>query len=58
MHHGGEHVPLDFKPAVRTRIEDVTAERITRADEASDEDQPICNDAELAVEGVYGLAEP
>jgi len=37
QHDEGEHVPLDFEPAVGAVVQGVTDHRVTGADEAADE---------------------
>ena len=57
QHHGGEHVPLDFEPAVRAHAEQIAAEGIAGADQAGQQDHPVRHDAELRVEPINRAAQ-
>jgi hypothetical protein len=47
--HSGEHVPLDFQPAIRTFAEHITARSIAGADHSGQQDKPIRDDGQLGI---------
>ena len=57
QHHAGEHVPLDFQPAVRALAEQIAAGGIARADQAGEQHQPIGDHADLRVHPIDGPAQ-
>ena len=41
QHHAGEHVPLDFEPAVRALAEEIAAGGVAGADQAGQQHEPV-----------------
>ena len=52
QHHAGEHVPLDFQPAVRAFAEQIAAAGVAGADQRGEQHEIIGDDAEFVIHGV------
>ena len=52
QHHAGEHVPLDFEPAVRALAEQIAARGVAGADQRCQQNQPVCHNSQLGIEPV------
>src|SRR5262245_57786928 len=58
QHHARKHVPLDFEPAVGAFAEEISAERVARADQAGQQHQAVGNDSNPRIYPVDNPAQP
>src|SRR5215831_9789327 len=58
QHHARKHVPLGFEPAVGAFAEEISAERVARADQAGQQHQAVGNDGNPRIYPIDDPAEP